>query len=63
MRLPAHPLHVLVVALLFPTLARAQVGSTPQLADLIVTNACVVAMNDRKDIHENGVVIIKDSRQ
>jgi cytosine/adenosine deaminase-related metal-dependent hydrolase len=51
-----------LVALLVTTLARAQEKTTPQSVDLIVTNALVVTMNDRKDIHENGAVAIKGSR-
>ena len=33
-----------------------------QPADLIVTNARVITMNDRKEIHENGAVVIQGSR-
>jgi len=39
-----------------------QSGVAPQPADLIVTNAHVVTMNARKDIIEQGAVIIKDAR-
>lgn len=37
-------------------------ASAPQAADLIVTNAHVITMNERKDVIENGAVVIKDSR-
>ncbi|WP_414663417.1 amidohydrolase [Horticoccus sp. 23ND18S-11] len=37
-------------------------GRAAESADLIVTNGYVLTMNDRKDIHENGAVIIKDAR-
>ncbi len=33
-----------------------------QPADLIVINARVITMNDRKEIHENGAVVIQGSR-
>lgn len=54
---------------LFLTLAVAPSGSLPGQAsdaltpaDLIVTNAHVVTMNERKDVIEQGAVIIRDSR-
>ena len=31
-------------------------------ADLIVTNGLVVTMNDKKDVIENGTVVIRDAR-
>ena len=42
--------------------AFGQSGVAPQSADLIVTNAHVVTMNARKDVIEQGAVIIKDAR-
>jgi cytosine/adenosine deaminase-related metal-dependent hydrolase len=39
----------------------ARAADAPLPADLIVTNAHVVTMNARKDVIENGAVIIKDS--
>ena len=57
-----HWLCAAVIALFMATLIRAEEKPAPQTADLIVTNAHVVTMNDRKDIHPNGAVIIKDAR-
>ena len=39
----------------------SRAADAPLPADLIVTNAHVVTMNARKDVIENGAVIIKDS--
>lgn len=62
MRLTAHLLRFLPAGLLAATLMHGQENAAPETADLIVTNAYIVTMNDRKEIHENGAVIIKDSR-
>lgn len=53
---------LLILSLLRSALGLAQDLSAPQAADLIVTNGHVVTMNDRRDIHEKGAVIIKGSR-
>jgi 5-methylthioadenosine/S-adenosylhomocysteine deaminase len=52
----------LTSALTFSVAALGQPASPPERVDLIVTNAHVLTMNERKEIHENGAVIIKDSR-
>ena len=49
---------LLLVALLE---AAAWLHAQPQRADLIVTNGCVVTMNDKKDIIEKGAVVIRDA--
>jgi cytosine/adenosine deaminase-related metal-dependent hydrolase len=47
----------LLTAALLALLARAQ-----QPADLVITHGTVVTMNDRKDVIENGVVVIREAR-
>ncbi len=42
-------------------LPRVAAQATPQAADLIVTHAYVVTMNDKKDIYADGAVVIKDT--
>ncbi len=56
MRIAASAFRLLAFAAL-TALLRAQ-----QPADLIVTNGLVVTMNDRKDMIENGAVVVKDAR-
>jgi 5-methylthioadenosine/S-adenosylhomocysteine deaminase len=51
-----------LAALVAGTGASAQPAVALQAADLIVTNARVLTMNDRKDVHEHGAVVIKGSR-
>lgn len=48
---------VFAAAAAWPAFASAQ-----ERVDLIVTNGLVVTMNDRKEIHEAGAVVIKDAR-
>jgi 5-methylthioadenosine/S-adenosylhomocysteine deaminase len=43
------------------TAVRAQ-PSARETADLIITNALVLTMNDRKEVHSSGAVIVKGSR-
>lgn len=62
MHATARPALLLILSLLCSALGLAQDLSAPQAADLIVTNGHVVTMNDRRDIHEKGAVIIKGSR-
>ncbi len=57
---PSHLLSLLA-ALLGATAAAAQTPP-PAPADLVITHAYVVTMNDRKDIIEDGTVVIRDSR-
>lgn len=56
--------HLALLSFLFIGIdaAKAQSPTARQAADLIVTNAHVLTMNDRKDVHERGAVVIKDSR-
>lgn len=61
MRFSFHACRLVLVATLGATLALAQ-ETKPQPADLIVTNARVVTMNDRRELHENGMVVIQGSR-
>lgn len=60
---------ILAAATLAGTLALAQtvalgLGQAPLLsrADLIVTNGYLVTMNDRREIVENGAVVVRDGR-
>lgn len=55
------PLRVLVVALFGASHACAQ-STKPQPADLLITHAYVVTMNAKKDLIEDGAVVIRDSR-
>ncbi len=57
-----HRLGAAVIALFLATFSRAQETPAPRSADLIVTHAHVITMNDRQDIHVDGAVIIKGSR-
>jgi len=59
---PWAPFGLFVASLLLASGVRAQPTSAPQPADLIVSNGYVLTMNERKDVHENGTVIIKDAR-
>ena len=56
MRAVVHALR-LFAFVAWPALLPAQ-----ERVDLIVTNGCVVTMNDRKEILEGGIVVIKDAR-
>ena len=57
---PSLPL-TLLIALFGATVAAAQTPP-PAVADLVITHAYVVTMNDRKDIIADGAVVIRDSR-
>src|ERR1044071_281396 len=61
MRFSFHVCRSVLIATLGATLALAQ-ETKLQPADLIVTNARVVTMNDRRELHENGMVVIQGSR-
>ncbi len=44
------------------TLAAPGIAADPLPADLVITNAHVVTMNDRRDVHAPGAVVIQGSR-
>lgn len=62
MRFFVHLVLLLFVPIVGTAGAIAQSSAARQAADVIVTNAHVITMNDRKDVHDRGAVVIKDSR-
>jgi 5-methylthioadenosine/S-adenosylhomocysteine deaminase len=57
----ARALSLLVLAACLPILGCGAAGTEGTAVDLIVTNAEVVTMNDRRDVFDNGVVVIRGS--
>lgn len=62
MRFVTHLTRILLIMTALTAIVRGQPLPSRQPADLIVTNGYVVTMNDRREIIEDGVVVIKNSR-